>query len=187
MPHNLYEAQHGSQQASQGSQQQQGSQCQTQGSQQQQGSQQKQFQQNTAENFGPNNIQNQVNNISKTKPQQLPNPGISEREIHEILTSSGMINGVVTDGIKLAAAISDIIVKNNQLLVEAIQSGNLNQKPFDDVNSGQHQVAAPTQMWEAGLRPSSGMPAPDTKTNNPYSQQSGQSSSGSGQSQQQTH
>lgn len=130
-------------------------------------------QQNTSDNFGPNKIQNKVHNVSPNKPQQYPNPGLAEREIQEILSSSGMTNGVITDGIKLASAISDIIVKNNQLLIQAIQSGNLNQKAYDD-QDGSHQTAQPTQMWEAGLRPQSGMPAPDTQTNNPYSKQSGQ-------------
>ncbi|ARU61362.1 hypothetical protein CBW65_10395 [Tumebacillus avium] len=94
------------------------------------------------------------------------NPGLSEREIEEILASSGVINGTVTDGVKLGLAIADIIVKNNQLLIQAIQSGNLNQAPLDDTQ-GHNQTAQPTQMWEAGTRPQSGMPQPDTQTNQP--------------------
>lgn len=83
-------------------------------------------------------------------------PGLSEREIQEILSSSGVINGEVTNAIKLASAIADIIVTNNQLLIEAIRTGNYNAKPLDD-GPNNHQTAQPTEMWEAGPRPQSGM------------------------------
>ncbi|MCX7571097.1 hypothetical protein OS242_14190 [Tumebacillus sp. DT12] len=92
--------------------------------------------------------------------QKPLNPGLSEREIEEILASSGVINGQVTNGVKLGLAIADIIVKNNQLLMEAVQSGNLNKPAFDDKN-GEHQTAQPTEMWEAGTRPQAGMAGPD--------------------------
>jgi hypothetical protein len=110
-----------------------------------------------------------MNQQNQPQNQRPLNPGLSEREIEEILSSSGVINGNVTDGVKLGLAIADIIVKNNQLLMEAVQSGNLNRPPLDD--AGQHQTAQPTQMWEAGERPQSGMPQPDTTTNQPRQNQ----------------
>lgn len=92
--------------------------------------------------------------------QQPPlNPGLSEREIEEILTSSGVINGTVMNGIKLGAAIADIIAKNNQLLLDALQSGQLTRAPYDDPASGPHQTVDPTRMWEAGTAPGTEMPA----------------------------
>jgi hypothetical protein len=96
------------------------------------------------------------------------NPGLSEREIAEILTSSGMVNGMVTNGVKLAHAIADIIVKNNERLLQAILTGHYRQPPLEDVATKHHQTAAPTEMWEAGQRPQSGMPAPDTTTHQPH-------------------
>ncbi|PWK04993.1 hypothetical protein [Tumebacillus permanentifrigoris] len=98
---------------------------------------------------------NQNQNQNQNQPL---NPGLSEREIEEILASSGVINGNVTNGIKLGSAIADIITKNNQLLIEAIQSGNVNRAPYDDPAKGPHQTSDPSRMWEAGTAPGTQMP-----------------------------
>jgi hypothetical protein len=84
------------------------------------------------------------------------NFGLSEREIVEILSSSGVTNAQVTNGVKLSHAIAEIIAKNNQLLITAIQSGNLNALSYDD-RIDDPQTAQPTEMWEAGTRPQTGI------------------------------
>ena len=105
--------------------------------------------------------QNGQQNQQQNQHQKPMNPGLSEREIEEILSSSGVVNGQVTNGVKLSLAIADIIVKNNQLLMQAIQSGNFNAPAYEDNQSQQHQTNDPTQMWEAGQRPNGGMPGPN--------------------------
>lgn len=144
---------------------------------------------NTGTSMG-NNMNNSTGNANASQQQQQPmNPGISEREIEEILASSGVINGMVTDGVKLGNAIADIIVKNNQLLMQAIQSGNLNQAPLEDFYTGGHQTAQPTRMWAHGDAPGREMPKQDIQANaqpnrNGGGQQQGQGTIGAGQNQQ---
>lgn len=105
------------------------------------------------------------NNQQPVQPQKKLNPGLSEREIAEILASSGVNNGQVVNGVKLATAIADIIVTNNDLLMRAVLNRTITtQQPYEDVNQ-RHQTNQPTQMWEAGAAPQSGYPAPDTTTN----------------------